>query len=108
MAKRATPRGRIGDNGGPPLDEPAHVPPWGKGGIGTFFHWRRAHQAAWRRVGMATAIRRDDKAESLGLSYEEYTLEILERGRFLQADDVDAVAAIKAKRRGRKKKPATP
>jgi hypothetical protein len=66
-----------------------------------------AARAAWRGVGVATAIRRDDKAEALGLTYEEYTLEILERGRLLQADDVELVAAIRAKcRRSRKKPPS--
>jgi hypothetical protein len=39
------------------------------------------------------------KAERLGLTYEEYTLEILERGRHLQEDDVERIAAIKRKRR---------
>ena len=42
---------------------------------------------------------RSDKAEALGLTDEEYTLEILERGRYLQAEDTDRIAAIKARRR---------
>jgi hypothetical protein len=90
-----------GHNGGPPLEDAPHIPPWGKGGIGTYFWWRKAHQAAWRAPSRAVQLIRLEKAEALGLTYEEYTLEILERGRFLGPDDVEAVAAIKA-RRGRR------
>ena len=32
------------------------------------------------------ALFRLEKAEALGLTYEEYTLEILERGRYLQRE----------------------
>jgi hypothetical protein len=32
--------------------------------------------------------------ERLGLTYEEYTLEILERGRHLQIEDVERIAEI--------------
>jgi hypothetical protein len=39
------------------------------------------------------------RAERLGLSYEEYTLEILERGRHLQIEDVERIAQIKKARR---------
>ena len=35
------------------------------------------------------------RAERLELSYEEYTLEILERGRHLQIEDVERIAQIK-------------
>jgi hypothetical protein len=38
------------------------------------------------------------KAERLGLSYQEYTLEILERGRHLQIEDADRIAEIKSAR----------
>ena len=49
------------------------------------------------------------KAERLGLTYEEYTLEILERGRHLQIEDVARIAQIKAARAPRKfKKQMTP
>jgi len=101
MAKRRVSRASAGHNGGPPLDDPEHVPEWGRHGIGTYFDWRRARRTAWSRVGVATRIRRDDKAEALGLTYDEYTVEILERGRFLQAEDVERIAAIKGKRRAR-------
>ena len=40
-----------------------------------------------------------DRAERLGLTYEEYTLEVLERGRHLSEGDARRVAEIKAGRR---------
>ena len=40
-----------------------------------------------------------DRAERLGLAYEEYTLEVLERGRHLGEQDARRVAEIKAVRR---------
>ncbi|MBV9978119.1 MAG: hypothetical protein JO105_22255, partial [Hyphomicrobiales bacterium] len=39
-----------------------------------------------------------ERAERLGLTYEEYTLEILERGRNLQAEDQERIDAIKRAR----------
>jgi hypothetical protein len=91
-------RGRSGHNGGPPLDD-YDGPPWGKGDPHRFIHWRNAHRAAWKPKSRDMALFRLEKAERLGLTYEEYTLELLERGRHLQVEDADAVAAIKAKRR---------
>ncbi|MGN6684681.1 MAG: hypothetical protein ACTHKD_11755 [Devosia sp.] len=85
----------LGHNGGPPLD---HVPEWGIGGIGNYFVWRTASEAAFKKVPVETAIRRARKAESLGLTYREYQLEILERGRFLQAEDAARIAEIIAAR----------
>ena len=87
---------RMGHNGGPPLDE--HIPEWGPGGIRTYFDWRNASEAAFRKVPVETAIRRARKAEELGLTYREYHLEILERGRFLQKEDTVRIAEIVARR----------
>jgi hypothetical protein len=87
---------RIGHNGGPPLE---HVPAWGRGGFGTFFHWRAARKTAFA-AARDVAMLRLRNAERLGLSYEEYTLELIERGRHLGPADVEIVAAVKA-RRGR-------
>jgi hypothetical protein len=102
----ASPGGK-GHNGGPPLDdeprEKKHVPEWGTGGIGTFFWWKKAHRAAWRSPSRDTQLWRLAKAEALGLTHDEYVLELLERGRYLQADDADRIAAIKAARKGRKR-----
>lgn len=86
----------IGHNGGPPLD---HIPEWGNG-IGNYFLWRAASEAAFKKVPVETAIRRARKAESLGLTYREYQLEILERGLYLQAGDRERIAEIIARRKG--------
>ena len=91
-------RTRAGHNGGPPLDDYAG-PRWGKGDPSVFLHWERAHRAAWRSVSRDVMLRRLAKAEACGLTYREYTLEILERGRFLQPDDAAEIAAVKARRR---------
>ena len=88
-----------GHNGGPPLDD--HTPEWGNNGIGNYFYWKAAHRAAWKNPSPGIVAFRIRKAERLGLTYEEYTLEILERGRYLQAGDDEAIAAIKARRKGR-------
>jgi hypothetical protein len=87
----------LGHNGGPPLDE--HIPEWGVGGIRSYFEWRAASEAAFKSVPVETAIRRAKKAEALGLTFREYQLEILERGRYLQVEDVARIAEIKARRR---------
>ena len=99
MARRV----RIGDNGGPPLDD-YEGPPWGKGDADRFFHWKRAHEAVWKSISPTIALMRLERAEKLGLTYEEYSLEILERGRFLQAEDTVRIAEIKAARRKRRRR----
>jgi hypothetical protein len=86
----------LGHNGGPPLDD--HIPAWGPGGVGTYFAWRAASAAAFGKLPAATAIRRARKAEELGLTFREYQLEILERGRFLQREDAARIAEIVAAR----------
>jgi hypothetical protein len=86
----------IGHNGGPPLED--HVPEWGLDGPGQYFRWKGAREQAWRPKSRDHALFRLARAEQVGLTYEEYTLEILERGRRLQVEDVERVAAIKARR----------
>ncbi len=86
-----------GHNGGPPLDD-APTPEWGKQGIGNYFYWKAAHRAAWKNPSPGIVAFRIGKAERLGLTYEEYTLEILERGRHLQIEDVERIAEIKRAR----------
>jgi len=81
-------------NGGPPLDE-EHKPEWGHGPIGNYFYWKAAHREAWHSASRDVILFRMPRAERLGLSYEEYTLEILERGRHLQIEDVERIAQIK-------------
>jgi hypothetical protein len=66
----------IGHNGGPPL-EPEEGASW------RLFVWRKAHRKAWKTPPREIALRRLARAEALGMTYREYTLEILERGRYL-------------------------
>jgi len=87
----------VGHNGGPPLNE-EHKPEWGEGPIGNYFYWKAAHRAAWHSASRDVALFRMQRAERLGLTYEEYTLEILERGRYLQIEDVERIAQIKKAR----------
>ncbi|MCZ8314387.1 hypothetical protein [Phreatobacter sp.] len=91
-------------NGGPPLEDEKHTPPWGKGDIQRFLYWKRAHAEAWKKVSPDVMRFRMEKADRLGLTYEEYTLEILERGVHLQLEDVERIAAIKAARKGRRRR----
>ncbi len=91
------PSATSGHNGGPPL-EPEHTPEWGNSGIGNYFYWKAAHRAAWKNPSPGIVLFRIRKAERLGLTYQEYTLEILERGRHLQIEDVEKIAEIKKAR----------
>lgn len=86
-----------GHNGGPHLDEPPFA--WGEAPIDVYFAWKRAHKAVWKEVSHHTLLRRVRAAEALGLTYEEYVLELLFNGRHLQREDADLIAAIKAARR---------
>jgi hypothetical protein len=86
-----------GHNGGPPLDG-EHRLEWGEGGIGNYFYWKAAHRAAWHDASRDVVLFRLQRAERLGLTYDEYTLEILERGRYLQIEDVERIAEIKQAR----------
>jgi hypothetical protein len=87
-----------GHNGGPPLDD-EHVPEWGRGGIGNYFSWKAAHRQAWRNLAPELMLNRLRRAERIGLTYEEYTLELLERGRYLQPGDITDIERIKGARR---------
>jgi hypothetical protein len=68
---------QIGHNGGPLLapDDPHES--W------HHYCWRRAHKSAWKTPPREIALRRLERAEALGMTYRDYTLEILERGRYL-------------------------
>ncbi len=67
-----------GHNGGPPLEEPEDPnASW------RLWAWRRAHRKAWKTPPREIALRRLARAEELGMTYRDYTLEILERGRHL-------------------------
>jgi hypothetical protein len=83
-------------NQGPPLDDDG--PEWGDGDPYIYFNWKAAHRNAWKPASRDIALFRLEKAEALGLTYEEYTLEILERGRYLSRVDAERIDAIKRKR----------
>ena len=65
----------LGHNGGPPLD---YVP----GRSWRRWRWKKAHAAAWKTPPREIALRRLRRARAAGMSYREYPLEILERGRY--------------------------
>ena len=69
-----------GHNGGPPLDL---NPPSDPNASWRLFCWRKAHKAAWKTPPREIVLLRLARAAMLGMSYREYTLEILERGRYL-------------------------
>jgi hypothetical protein len=66
-----------GHNGGPPLEPEDQNESW------RLYCWRRAHRAAWKTPKREIALRRLARAEELGMTYREYALEIMERGRYL-------------------------
>ena len=86
-----------GSNGGPPLNDSPR--PWGDNGIGNYFEWKAASEKAFNDVPYDIAVMRARRAEAMGLTYREYTLEILERGRYLSAEaDAERIAEIKRHR----------
>ena len=88
-------------NGGPPIED-EHVPEWGRGGIGNYFSWKAARRKAYRGLSPEIMMLRAARAERLGLTYEEYTLDLLERSRYLQPSDVARIERIKRARAKRK------
>lgn len=64
-------------NGGPPIEQNDDPGGWRE------WCWRRARRRAWQAPGPEIVRRRLARAEELGMTYREYTLEILERGRYL-------------------------
>ena len=67
----------LGDNGGPPLEEPdPGAASW------RLWCWKRARRRAWS-APREVVQRRLERAGQLGLTYHEYALEIMERGRYL-------------------------
>ena len=74
------PLASLGHNGGPPLDEEEKPD---EGASWRLWCWKRAHRRAWKTPPREIALRRLARDEELGMTYREYTLEILERGRHL-------------------------
>jgi hypothetical protein len=75
-------RATIGHNGGPPLDPPVND-------IFVAYRWRKAHREAWKNPSYGIMMFRLKRAEAAGVTYEEYTAELLDSGRHLQAGDRD-------------------
>ena len=100
MSPQAMPSERpigIGHNGGPPLKERKRRASTGSGSIGRYFDWRFAHRKAWKKP-REIALRREEKASALGLTYEEYSLEIMERGYYPQPEHVETIKAMRPQR----------
>ena len=68
----------LGHNNGPDILENLLVKEW---------LWTRARQAAFAPPNRETGVRWARKAEELGLTYAEYRLELLERGRHPTDED---------------------
>jgi hypothetical protein len=75
-----TPMTETLSNGGPPLDDDDAAK-------------KQAFDAPFDIAAM-----RARRAAMIGLTYDEYVLEILERGRYLNAADTDRIAQIIARR----------
>ncbi len=60
-------------------------------------HWRAARKAAFAPPDLETGARWARKAEILGLSYEEYRLELLERGRYPTEEEAKDIRARRAR-----------
>lgn len=73
---------KAGHNGGPPLQDPDPLQDSDPEEGWRLHCWRRAHRAVWRTPPREVALRRLARAEELGMSYRDYTREILERGRY--------------------------
>ena len=72
----------LGHNNGPDLLEPTLFREW---------CWTKARKAAFEPPDAQTGARWARKAEALGLSYAEYRLELLERGRHPTDEDATRI-----------------
>ena len=71
----------IGHNNGPPLEDEVND-------AFVRYRWRKVHKEAWRTPPMSILKFRVARAEAAGVTYEEYTAELLDTGRHLQPEDV--------------------
>jgi len=76
----------LGHNNGPDILESLLFKEW---------RWRRAQEAAFAPPDPETGARWARKAEELGLSYREYRLELLERGRHPTDEDALRIRAAR-------------
>ena len=72
----------LGHNNGPDILENLLFKEW---------RWTQAREAAFAAPDMETGARWARKAEELGLSYAEYRLELLERGRYPTDEDAGRI-----------------
>lgn len=72
----------LGHNNGPDFLENLRFKEW---------RWKEARKAAFAPPDHETGVRWARKADELGLSYEEYRLELLERGRHPTDEDAKRI-----------------
>ena len=61
-------------------------PDWFEYELYADYCWKQAHAKAWAPPTQEIGVRRARKAEALGVTYKQYVLEILERGRYLDEE----------------------
>jgi hypothetical protein len=76
----------LGHNNGPDILESLLFKEW---------RWRKAQEEAFAPPDAETGIRWAKKASELGLSYREYRLELLERGRHPTEEDAVRIRAAR-------------
>jgi hypothetical protein len=76
----------LGHNNGPDILESLLFKEW---------RWRKAQDEAFTPPDVETGARWARKAERLGLSYREYRLELLERGRHPTDEDARRIRALR-------------
>jgi len=76
----------LGHNNGPDILEGLRFKEW---------RWRTLQEAAFAPPDADTGRRWAQKAEALGLSYREYRLELLERGRHPTEEEAKRIRALR-------------
>ena len=61
-------------------------PDWFEDELFLDYCWRKSHAKVWAPPTQEIGLRRAHKAQSLGITYKQYVLEILERGRYLNEE----------------------
>jgi hypothetical protein len=79
----------LGHNNGPDILESLLFKEW---------RWRKVQEEAFAPPDAETGARWAKKAEALGLSYREYRLEMLERGRHPTDEDARRIRAARSRR----------
>ena len=81
----------LGHNNGPDILESLLFKEW---------RWRKVQEEAFTPPNAETGMRWARKAEELGLSYREYRLELLERGRHPTDEDARRIRAARPRGAG--------